>query len=538
MLRNASLYFLYAYSFCAINAVFMGYGLGENILIYKNLVWSFLPTLLIVALILLTKPYSIIIETILYINATVWSLLTVSQAVLFQSVLDAPSIYIILTTTGDEIGGFFDLFLNFKMVLISAIIILLPLPLWYLARKKASVIPPFKLRFAFLLLSVLLLFLPAYHKGMLFVGLESRGLRASNIDWNIRKLFYIQYATYVPEALLLGKLETYTPENVVSTYNGKQNIVIIVMESSFRNNFSLYGYPRKTNPQLEKFDFIQYDDILSPSPVTSHSLPHMYTFSNLQNSSQITTIHDIFKVAGFETHYFRKGDNKVNYNDIIHLIADRAENIHRLGDYDSEILNKALEIIETSTAEKKLFVIETTAAHFPYHNTYPKDFEEFKDNPPHLYPNAEIVRRNQYDTAILYLDSIISKFMTAISEEENTIVLITSDHGNEVGYYSATYGHSNSSKFLYCFEIPLFLWTSEDYKKSLENLVFDPTRAYQNDNLIHSIIDLAHIQTPLFKPELSLFNKEYTPQVRYIQGLEYEKYKEEVNKERDLIMKK
>lgn len=505
----------------------------DYVLIYKHLIWAILPSLLIAALILLTKPYSIILEAILYINATVWNLLTISQAIMFQSILDAPSIYIIMTTTNEEIGGFFEFFLNFKMITVSAITIFLPLLFWYFMRKKA-VMPSYKKSFILLCSSLLLMLLPVYHTDLLFKGLQNRGIKISNIDWNIRKLCFIQYATYVPEALLLGKLVAYTPENVNATYEGKQTIVIIVMESSFRESFSLYGYKRKTNPNLENLDLIIYDDVLSPSPVTSHSLPHMYTFSNLQNSTQITTIYDLFKVAGFETHHFRSGDNNnVNYNDIIYLIADRAENVHRIRGYDNLLFDKGLEIIKTNDAEKKLLVIETDAAHFPYTSKYPKDFEEFKDMPPNLYPNALPDRRNHYDTAILYLDKLISNFIEQIEDEENIIVLVTSDHGNEVGYYSTTYGHSNSSKFLSCFEIPMFIWASEDYKKSLNNLVFDTKRPYQNDNLLHSIIDLAHLETPLFKPELSLFNKEYKEQVRTVQGSEYKAYKAKVDKQRE-----
>ncbi len=529
---------MYVYLFSAINAIFIGYGLGDNILIYKHLVWAILPSLLVASVILLTKPYSIIIEVFLYINATIWNLLTISQAIMFQSIMDAPSLYIIMTTNAGEISGFFDFFLTFEMIAITLVVILLPLPLWYYIRKNVS-LPSHLRSFVFLLFSLLLMLLPVYDQGLLPQGLKNRGIKVSNIDWNIRKLCFIQYATYVPEALLLGKLAAYEPENVHTLYDGEQNIIIIVMESSFKQNFSLYGYPRKTNPNLENFDLLIYDDVLSPSPVTSHSLPHMYTFSNLQNSTQITTIHDLFRVAGFETHYFREGNpNKVNYNDIIHLIADRAENIHRQAGYDHELLEKALEVYKESKAEKKLLVIETGAAHFPYRPTYPSDFKEFTDLPPNLFPKAEPERRNYYDTSILYLDTIIADFLDEVQNSKNTLVLITSDHGNEVGYYSTSYGHSNSSKFLSCFEIPFFLWISDDYKKSLSTLIFDTSRPYQNDNLLHSIIDLAHIETELFKPELSLFNKEYKEQIRTIQGSEYYSYKAKVDKERQEAIEK
>ena len=547
-IKSFFLLFLYVYSLSFLYAFFVSYGLGDgNVFLPVGIktdipffiqasVWALIPSFAIATLFVLIRPYGFILELCFYLYATFFSILTISNAVLFQSPLDAPALYIMMYSGTGEIQVFLKTFSSFKLLLILLVTCVVPLLLWKFTRKNKYVWT-LKQKGILLIIAIGLLLVPMHRPGLIVDGLNwSSGVHISSIDRNFRRAFYVEYSTYIPKAMQLGELETYTPTDVHSRFDGAQTIVLIIAESSNRNQFSLYGYPRKTTPYLDALDLTIYQDVISPSPVTSRSIPHMLTFSNLESNEQLTTIYDLFRVAGFTSYYF-DGYGGVNYNDIIHLIGARSDNRVRREAYDNDLFEAALDVIKNDPTKKKLILIHTVTAHFPY-TTYPKTMDEFSTAPPELYPGAEPHKRNQYDTAISYLDVLIGSFIKDIANEKNTAVVVTADHGQEVANYSTTYGHSNSTQFLSCYEVPFLLYVSDDYKKALNNLVFDTARPYQNDNLIHSIIDLALIDSPLFKPNYSIFNKAYQKPIQMVQNKPYIELKKQAEERRKKAMDK
>lgn len=501
------------------------------------MVWSCVPVFALATLITLCSPYNYYIELLLYIYASIWNTIAVLHAYIFLSPLDAQSLYIIFHSGAGEIKNFFVFFFNFKIIFFFLVLWILPYIIWKLLR-KSSYIFNFKQKISLLIIALLLMLLPMHDRISPLNGYQSEGIVISNIDENIRKLYYIELATYFPKMMLLNALNVAPPENVKSTFDGPQNIVLIITESSNRNQFSLYGYPRETTPNLDKMDnLIIYEDVISPSPVTSRSIPHMLTFSNLENNKQITTIYDLFEEAGF-TSYCYNGLTGVDYTDIIHIINAQADQRQNMPNGDKKIFEDTIALLKEKTNEKHFVVIQTVVTHFPYTPFYPEDFEEYTDMPPNLFPGADKQQRNEYDTAIRYIDSLISEFLGEIKDLNNTLVLVTSDHGQEVASYSKTYGHSNSTTFLSCYEIPFYLYISNDYAKTLNKKIFDTKRPYQTDNLIHSLIDLSHIETDLFIPKYSIFNELYEIPVQKILGTPYLELKQRMNAERDKAFEK
>lgn len=537
-IKSFFLLFLYVYSLSFVYAFFVAYGLGDGDIfladgqkVYhvsffiQGIVWAIVPSFAVASILILFRPYSFILELLFYIYVTILSIITISHAVMFQSLLDVPSMYIMMYSGAGEVKVFFQTFATLKVLTILFISCSIPLYLWRIARRNACTWT-WKQKGILLVLSFLILFAPTHRPGLLPDGPPwNEGPMISSIDRNLRRLFYVEYITYLPKALQMGQLETFMPVDVKALFEDTQNIILVIVESSNRNQFSLYGYPRKTTPKLDELDLLVYQDVLSPSPVTSRSIPHMLTFSNLQSRQQLTTIYDLFKVAGFTSYYFN-GYGGVNDNDIIHIIGARAENTFRKKKDDSELFDKALAVIKNDPTKKKLILIHPVAPHFPYHG-YPDTMVDFADTPPNLYPGANPLQRNKYDTSIAYIDKILGGFLEDIADEKNTITLVTADHGQEVANVSRTYGHSNSTRFLGCYEVPFFLYVSEDYKKTLNHLVFDINRPYQTDNLIHSVMDLAHVTSPLFKPEYSIFNEKYQEPIQLVQNREYTELKKQ-----------
>ncbi len=546
MFKSIFLSFIYVYSFSILNGLFVAYGIGNSQFFLHHIIWASVPALGFGIFLLIFQPYDLIIKYLLYVFATFWNIFIVSHSLMFGTLTDVPTIYVSLNSGGGEIKYFLETFVTAEIICIILILILVPLFFLNLSKDKKTISSlnnkenqyTTKDRIILFALSLLVFMIPMHRDGFLPEGLKWRnGISISSIERNFRKLYYIEYTGYLPLVSQIGKLDISDFGEVKSLIEDEpQNVILVIMESSNRNLFSLYGYPRKTTPKLDKLyensDLIVYPNVLSPAPVSATSISRMLTFSNLENTKQITTIYDFFKKAGFET-YNLAGYRGVHYNDIIHIIGRRADYVYnaKTDDTDGLLFEKALDIIENKTAKKKLIVIQTWLAHFPYEPPYPSEIIPFTDMPPNLLaPNYKNLR-NKYDTALLYLDLIISDFIKDIEQLDNTVLLVTADHGEEVGNYG-TPGRSNSSTNVACFEVPFHLFITDNYKEKLNKLTFDTSRPYQTDNLLHSLIDLSLLESPLFVQEYSIFNSLYKEPQLKIQSYNYEEVKARMEEKR------
>ncbi len=444
--------------------------------------------------------------------------------------------HIMINTTSTEASGFFSFFFNIKLLALIFIIWAIPLLLLFIINRLQFNWNK-KEKFAFVLISVLLLLLPAHglngRNNLAIIIQGSDGLKPPNIDRNMRKVYWVFYATFIPKVMQLNEFVTNAPQNVHAQIDGAQNVILVLLEAGNRNQFSLYGYPRKTNPELEKMkNLIVYQDVLSPKPVSWTSVPLVFTFADLQKPEDYnTTMPDLFRAAGFNTHSFY-GFEKVNKNHLIYNLLNRADtfNLAQEGLYDLGQYNKVIDILSENPHGKNFILMTTALMHAPYNRYYPKDFEGFTDAAPNLFPNANSTRRNQYDTAVKYMDTLLAKLFEDLKSFENTVIIVTTDHGEEVGGFSTHFTHSSKMNYPSLFEVPFLVFMTEDYKKHLADHVFDTSRPYQNDRLIHSLIDIARLETPLFMPEHSIFNKDFKEQKRYIHEEEYEIVKDRYTK--------
>ncbi len=516
--------FIYVFSFAVLQAYFISAYIPDAKPFTTEIYWALLPSLLLVSVFALSAPFNRYLELFFYFYANIWNTITIFQAVTFTSAFDVPSLHIMLNTTSTETSGFMTMYINTKILFILSIV--WAIPLFCLQFTKKYIYNwNIKSKLTFVISCVLLLLLPIHFDGAdrLINNTKISNIKPSNIDRNMRKSFWVFYATHIPKVMQLNTFISSVPENVVSKYEGPQNVIVILLESGNRNQFSLYGYPRKTTPNLDTFkDLYVYTDVLSPKPVSWTSVPLVFTFADLENPEEYkTTMPDLFKAAGFNTHSFY-GFTKVNKNHLIFTLLNRSDTFNLPDEtFDKGSLNKIIDILKNNKEEKNFILYTTALMHAAYNHYYPEDFEEFSDTPPYLFQGANKTYRNQYDTAVKYLDLIITDFLKEIGELENTVVLISTDHGEEVGTYSTVFGHGSPMRYPSTFEVPLMIYMTDDYKQRMPHLEFKFDRPYQNDKLIHSIIDLANLETEFFIPSYSIFNPEYKEFKRYIHEEEY-----------------
>ena len=209
---------------------------------------------------------------------------------------------------------------------------------------------------------------------------------------------------------------------------------------------SLYGYNRKTTPQLDSLkndkNFI-YKRAISAGVSTSISLPHIFNFQqepeNFMASFEKNV--NLFKLArnqGFQTVMYSP-QASITFSNIGIEYVDRA--IYRdnarseYNKYGDDYAFKLLK--ETPIKDKNFFVVPTRAVHYPYENIY-KDLPQFDK----LNDKDKSFKLNTYDNAMLYLDDLLYKVIQwSKTLKGNVYVIITSDHGQMMGQDNL-WGHS------------------------------------------------------------------------------------------------
>lgn len=186
-------------------------------------------------------------------------------------------------------------------------------------------------------------------------------------------------------------------------------------------------------------------------------------------------------------------------------------------------------------APKKLIVINLHGSHTSYKERIPEHRNDFRftDAPPStaMFRNflgqdnvAQII--NDYDASIRYADFVVSKIFESLEEQVRGAwaAIYLSDHGEEVFDTENRFGHAGSSTSRNVYEIPFVLKVSNDYARWMhdaEIFALDTARPYQTDNLIHTMLNLAAIETSLYDPKKSIVNPDFQILPRWIKGSPY-----------------
>jgi len=85
-------------------------------------------------------------------------------------------------------------------------------------------------------------------------------------------------------------------------------------------------------------------------------------------------------------------------------------------------------------------------------------------------------------------------------------------------------GHNEDIYSKQMFEIPMFLWQSEKYKKT-KKIYFVEDRKYMTDDLFHALADLLNISAIEVELSRSIFSKEFNERKRIIKDtIDYDKF--------------
>lgn len=292
--------------------------------------------------------------------------------------------------------------------------------------------------------------------------------------------------------------------NLPDARPGVPNVLLIILDTVRAANLSLYGYPRETTPNLTRLasNGVRFDQAISTAPWTLPSHASLLTgrWPHELSASWVVplddthpTLAEFFSSRGYATGGFvanvgycswefgldrgftRYRDFPLSLPTIVGSSSigrqlDRNLRLRNLLKTDQHLVRVAAPTISgeflgwlNERQDRPFFaMLNYYDAHGPYLPPAPFDrkfsasgrhadlspLHRYLTRPRRTLLSAEVVQReiDQYDGALAYLDQELGKLFESLTTRglmENTIVLVTADHGEEFGEHGI-YDHGNT----------------------------------------------------------------------------------------------
>ena len=326
--------------------------------------------------------------------------------------------------------------------------------------------------------------------------------------------------------------------------------VMVVGETARAHNFSLYGYPRNTNPLLSKTPGIKaFPNATTQSNTTHKSVPMLLSAASAEDFERLFHEKGIlaaFKEAGFHTVFI---SNQLPNHSFIDFLGEQADEHYFLkkedasqgNHYDEDLLQKLDEILPLADASssahyhyryRKLFVVlHSYGSHFNYQERYPRSFAYFK---PDSRSEAKSENRrdllNAYDNTIRYTDYILHGIIERLQKWEGvqtktdgvydqptSAMLYTSDHGENIfDDERCLFLHAAPKASDYELHVPFIIWTSDGFSKQYPDILkaLGENRSKQVQSSLsafHTMLGIGGIQTRYRLDEYSVASGKYHP---------------------------
>ena len=326
--------------------------------------------------------------------------------------------------------------------------------------------------------------------------------------------------------------------------------VMVVGETARAHNFSLYGYPRNTNPLLSKTPGIKaFPNVTTQSNTTHKSVPMLLSAASAEDFERLFHEKGIlaaFKEAGFHTVFI---SNQLPNHSFIDFLGEQADEHYFLkkeesaqgSHYDEDLLQKLDEILPKADASssahyhyryRKLFVVlHSYGSHFNYQERYPRSFAYFK---PDSRSEAKSENRrdllNAYDNTIRYTDYILHGIIERLQKWEGvqtktdgvydqptSAMLYTSDHGENIfDDERCLFLHAAPKASDYELHVPFIIWTSAGFSKQYPDILkaLGENRSKQVQSSLsafHTMLGIGGIQTRYRLDEYSVASGKYHP---------------------------
>lgn len=302
-------------------------------------------------------------------------------------------------------------------------------------------------------------------------------------------------------------------------------LVMVVGETARAASFSLDGYARRTNPELEKLDLVNLPRAAACGTSTEVSLPCMFSpFGRAEYDEARIRRHEslpqLLARAGLRVLWL---DNQSGCKGVCRGVAFRdlsRETDPALcagGRCLDGILLRGLERAAAEAGGDTVVVLHQLGNHGPaYHRRYPPEMKRFtpaceRDELRDCTPQ-EIV--NAYDNAILYTDRFLADTIGFLERQQDRFevaLAYASDHGESLGerglyLHGMPYAIAPREQL----EVPMFWWLPPRAARELEVdaacLRRNAAAHASHDSLYHSVLGLLEVRTPGYRAARDLFH--------------------------------
>lgn len=414
----------------------------------------------------------------------------------YHVIIDESMIGNVLNTKYEEASSFFSL----QLIVYLMVLGLMPSIFIIKSKVEKLSIKKFIIHFSLTFLLIIILAF-ANASNWLWIDKNSKTLGGLVMPWSYTAnvtLFYVHQRQMNEQEILLP--------NATIIDNEKSVMVLVIGESSRSQNFSLYGYPKNTNP------------LLSKTPNVFHfnaNAGATYTTAGVKCILQHAVSNELYEIL---PNYLNRNDVEViwrsnnwgepplhikNYLNRDSLLPNC---IGEGCNYDEVLFTGLKEQIASSKKNKILVVLHTSSSHGPsYSKKYPSSFEIFNPvcNSVELAKCSSTELINAYDNTIVYTDYILHHVIENLKQlkQFKSAMIFVSDHGESLGEKNL-YMHglplSIAPKEQY--EIPFIVWLSDQNTKK-----YKPNTLLTQGHVFHSVLNFLNIKSPIYNEDLNIF---------------------------------
>ena len=285
----------------------------------------------------------------------------------------------------------------------------------------------------------------------------------------------------------------------------KKNVILIIVDALRSDKINNDKYSRKLTPFLDSLT--KLDNVLDVKNFYSTSSNSFQGISSTLSSSYKIFLnnfflHDLLKKQGYQINFLLSGDHtnwyslKDFYGNNIDYFKDgylaKKSGLIENASNDKFIIEELNQISEYNN-EPKFFYLHMMSTHES--SVLEEKYEIYTPNNYNVF-SADIPVKsltNDYDNRIIQLDSFLKEIIQILENKkylENSILVITSDHGQSLGE-NGFYFHTNST-YLNEISIPLIIFSSgiQNIKKEIKHKISNQL------DVSPTIIDMLGIEIP------------------------------------------
>lgn len=301
--------------------------------------------------------------------------------------------------------------------------------------------------------------------------------------------------------------------------------VLVLGETARADHFSLNGYKRDTNAQLQRtLGVISFTQVSSCGTDTAQSVPCIFsglrrTEFSIEKAAARENLLDVVQRAGLLV-LWRENQSgcKGVCNRVPTETLTAAKHAVYCGDgecHDEILLDGLRQKIE-GMRNGGLVVLHMMGSHGPaYHKRYPSGSAKFKptceESQFSRCTSDQII--NSYDNTIAYTDVVLAKLIGLLNEAANhrtdTAMIYVSDHGESLGE-KGLYLHGMPYAFAPREQthVPMLLWLSPSLTAASEIdtgcLADTSNEPRSHDNVFHTVLGILDVDTSIYSSKLDI----------------------------------